>query len=117
MASERLDYLLAMSRMLASLRAMGVSVEESKVSGKPAIEHLVEAYDAVPADEAPTPDDPTWRSFLAARMAASVYHLGGSVESSTLQGRSPIEWIAAEISSAPSLGVTATDANELSSSN
>jgi hypothetical protein len=109
MSPNPADQLLAAARMLISIDALGASVETSDFQGRPAIEHLVEAYDALtPADWPARADDVTWRVFTAAKMVASIFHLGGSIEESTFNGRTPLAFLAEAVGNLPSPDLEAT---------
>ena len=97
MSTERADYVVAMSRMLVGLYTMGGSVETSDVSGRPAIEHLVEAYDALTKEDWPVEHDATWRVMKAASLAASCFHLGASIEESEVNGEIVIDILRREV--------------------
>ena len=97
MGNQSVDRVIAASRMLKGLHAMGADVETSEMNGKPGIEHLVEAYDALTAEDWPSEQDATWRVLKAASLVASVFHLGASVEDSEVNGKNVIDILSDEV--------------------
>jgi hypothetical protein len=97
MGNPRVDWVLAAARMLKGLHAMGADVETSDFNGKPAIEHLVGAYDALSEEDWPQEQDATWRVLKASGLVAGMFHLGASVEASEANGRNVMDILCDEV--------------------
>src|ERR1700694_3292665 len=87
------EQLLSMARLIYGIDARGDDVEQTSVLGRPAIEHLVDAYDALTEADWPTKPDPTWPVFTAVKIVVVCFHLGASVETSEVNGRIVLRYL------------------------